>query len=219
MKYTRVLSHIPGFVLGVCIFAAAGFAFAEEPAATTPPAAGTATAVFAGGCFWCMEPPFDETPGVLATTSGYTGGSVANPTYEQVSAGGTGHAEALQVIYDPSKVSYETLLSVFWRNIDPLTADAQFCDHGNQYRSAIFYATEQEKSLAEAGKAALESDKRFDKPIVTEIVAAGPFFPAEDYHQNYYQKNPLRYRYYRFACGRDARLKELWGDEAGGGKH
>jgi peptide-methionine (S)-S-oxide reductase len=173
-----------------------------------------ATATFAGGCFWCMEPPFDKLDGVVATTSGYTGGQTVNPTYEQVSAGGTGHAESVQVAYDPAKVSYETLLDVFWHNIDPLTANAQFCDHGTQYRSAIFYGNEEERRLAEASKAALEQSGRFKgRPIVTEIVPASTFYPAEEYHQDYYLKNPVRYHYYRYRCGRDQRLQELWGPE------
>jgi peptide-methionine (S)-S-oxide reductase len=168
-----------------------------------------AVATFAGGCFWCMEPPFDELPGVVSTTSGYTGGGKANPTYEQVSSGTTGHAEAMQVRYNPKKVSYEKLLEVFWRNIDPLTADRQFCDRGPQYRSAIFYHDEEQRRLAQRSKEAL--DGRFDEPIVTEITPAGAFYPAEEYHQDYYKKNPLRYKLYRWNCGRDARLAEVWG--------
>ncbi len=174
-----------------------------------------AVAIFAGGCFWCMEPPFDKTEGVISTTSGYTGGTVANPTYKEVSAGGTGHAEAVKVVYDPSKVSYEQLLHVFWRNIDPIRKDAQFCDVGSQYRSAIFYLDEEQRKLAEKSKADLDASGRIPKPIVTEIVKAGPFYPAETYHQDYYLKNPVRYAYYRWGCGRDARLEQVWGDEAG----
>ena len=170
-----------------------------------------AVATFAGGCFWCMEPPFDTLPGVLATTSGYTGGQTRNPTYEQVSAGGTGHDEAVQVRYDPAKVSYEKLLEVFWRNIDPLAKGRQFCDIGSQYRSAIFFHDETQRKLAE------ESKKRLEKPrgwqVATEIVPAGPFYPAEEYHQDYYRKNPLRYKFYRQGCGRDRRLGELWGSD------
>lgn len=179
-----------------------------------PPAAmdkGQAIATFAGGCFWCMEHPYDELKGVISTTAGYTGGQLENPTYEQVSAGGTGHAEAVEVTYDPKKVSYQKLLDVFWHNIDPLTRDAQFCDSGHQYRSAIFYNNQEQKRLAEQSKQKLEESGRFDQPIVTEIVKAGPFYPAEDYHQNYYTKNPLQYKFYRFTCGRDQRLEELWG--------
>jgi len=169
------------------------------------------TATFAGGCFWCMEPPFDKVEGVISTTSGYTGGSTVNPTYEQVSSGTTGHAETLQVLFDPAKVSYRKLLDVYWHNVDPLAKDRQFCDVGNQYRSAIFYHNEEQKRLAEESKKQLESSGRFPQPIVTEIVPATAFYPAEDYHQDYYKKNPVRYNFYRFSCGRDQRLKELWG--------
>lgn len=184
-----------------------------------PPAggAGYAKATFAGGCFWCMEGPFDGLDGVVSTTSGYTGGAKKNPTYEQVSAGGTGHAEAVQVIYDPKKVTYEKLLYVFWRNIDPTVRDRQFCDHGPQYRSAVFYHDEAQKQAALASKAALEQAKKLPAPIQTEITAASTFYPAEDYHQDYYVKNPIRYKFYRHNCGRDARLEKLWGAEAGGG--
>ncbi|MCF8033395.1 MAG: peptide-methionine (S)-S-oxide reductase MsrA [Desulfarculaceae bacterium] len=170
----------------------------------------TAVATFAGGCFWCMEPPFDKLEGVVSTTSGYTGGQTENPTYEEVSAGTTGHAEALRVVYDPAKVSYQKLLEVFWRNIDPTVKDRQFCDVGNQYRSAIFYHDAEQKRLADQSRAKLEASGKFDA-IHTEIVPAGPFYPAEDYHQNYYEKNPVRYKYYRWGCGRDKRLDELWG--------
>ena len=169
------------------------------------------TATFAGGCFWCMEPPFDKLDGVVSTTSGYTGGQVKNPSYEEVSSGVTGHAESVQVVFDPRKISYSQLLDVFWHNIDPLTLDAQFCDHGSQYRTAIFYHNEEQKQLAEASKKALEESGRFSQPIVTEIVPAGEFYKAEDYHQDYYQKNPLRYKYYRYSCGRDQVLEQLWG--------
>jgi len=172
-------------------------------------------ATFAGGCFWCMEHPFDELPGVVSVTSGYTGGHKQNPTYEEVSAGGTGHAEAVQIVYDPAKVSYEKLLSVFWHNIDPTTRDRQFCDEGHQYRSAIFYHNEEQHRLALQSKAQLEKIKTFREPVVTEIVPATEFYPAEEYHQHYYKKNPIRYKFYRTTCSRDHRLKELWGDEAG----
>ena len=195
---------------------AATLATAVAHAATTvkiPP--GHAVATFAGGCFWCMEPPYDKIPGVDATISGYTGGRVANPSYEQVSSGSTGHAEAVQVVYDPKKVTYEQLLDIFWHNIDPTVKDRQFCDGGSQYRSAIFYHDEGQRKAAEASKAALEKSKPFKEPIVTQIVMAGPFYPAEDYHQDYYTKNPVRYNLYRSGCGRDARLKQLWGDKAG----
>jgi peptide-methionine (S)-S-oxide reductase len=172
-------------------------------------------ATFAGGCFWCMEHPFDELPGVVSVTSGYTGGHKKNPTYEEVSAGGTGHAESVQIIYDPARIAYEKLLEVFWHNIDPTVKDRQFCDTGNQYRSAIFYHNEEQHRLALQSKAALEKNKPFKGPIVTEIVQATEFYPAEEYHQHYYKKNPIRYKFYRFNCGRDKRLKELWGSEAG----
>jgi peptide-methionine (S)-S-oxide reductase len=162
-----------------------------------------------------MEPPFDKLPGVISTTSGYTGGHKQQPTYHEVSAGGTGHAEAVQVVYDPQKVSYEKLLEVFWHNIDPTQKDGQFCDHGNQYRTAIFYHDETQKQLAEASKTQLQSTKPFQGEIVTEIVPAGEFYPAEDYHQDYYLKNPLRYKFYRTTCGRDQRLQTLWGKASG----
>jgi len=174
----------------------------------------TAVATFAGGCFWCMEPPFDKIDGVISTTSGYTGGQKLNPTYEEVSSGGTGHAEAVQIIYDPNTVSYQQLLKIFWRNVDPTTADRQFCDTGRQYRTAIFYHDEEQKRLAEESKAGLEKNKPFNQAIVTEITPASEFYPAEDYHQNYYQKNPVRYKFYRYNCGRDQRLEELWGNKA-----
>ena len=172
-------------------------------------------ATFAGGCFWCMEHPFDQIPGVVSVTSGYTGGQKKSPTYEEVSAGGTGHAESVQIVYDPSRVTYEKLLEVFWHNIDPTVKDRQFCDTGHQYRSAIFYQNEEQHRLALQSKALLEKSKPFKEPIVTEIVQATEFYPAEDYHQHYYKKNPIRYKYYRTRCGRDNRLKELWGNAAG----
>ena len=171
--------------------------------------AGSAKATFAGGCFWCMEGPFDSVPGVLATTSGYTGGSKKKPTYEEVSSGTTGHAESMEVTYDPTKVTYAQLLDVFWRNVDPTDGGGQFCDRGTQYRSAIFYRTEEERRLAEESKA--RAAEKLKKPIVTQIVPATEFYPAEDYHQDYYKKNPLKYKYYRYSCGRDARLEQLWG--------
>jgi len=180
---------------------------------TVPP--GHAVATFAGGCFWCMEPPYEKLPGVVEVISGYTGGSKANPTYEQVSAGSTGHAEAVQVVYDPKKVTYEQLLDVFWHNIDPTVKDRQFCDSGTQYRSAIFYMDNAQRQAAEASLAALQKSRPFKEPIVTQIAMAGAFYPAEEYHQDYYKKNPVRYQIYRSGCGRDARLKQLWGDKAG----
>lgn len=195
------------FFLGLLFFGGLfGLAGLDTATAVEP-----AKATFAGGCFWCMEGPFDKLEGVISTTVGYTGGHTKNPTYKQVSAGGTGHAEAVEVLYDPEKISYAELLKVFWHNVDPLTADGQFCDKGNQYRSEIFYHNEEQKRLAEASKKALETSGRFDKPIVTRISPASTFYPAEEYHQNYYRKNPLRYKFYRYGCGRDDRLEELWG--------
>lgn len=172
-------------------------------------------AVFAGGCFWCMEAPFDRLDGVLSVTPGYSGGHTRNPTYREVSAGGTGHAESVQIVFDPARISYGRLLDVFWHNIDPTSRNRQFCDSGNQYRSAIFYAGEEQRRQALQSKAALERNKPFREPVVTEISPAGVFYPAEEYHQHYYRKNPLRYAYYRNGCGRDQRLKELWGAQAG----
>jgi peptide-methionine (S)-S-oxide reductase len=177
-------------------------------AVPSPGSAQTAKATFAGGCFWCMEPPFDELNGVISTTSGYTGGKTKNPTYEQVSSGTTGHAEALQVVYDPKKITYEKLLEVFWHNIDPLAVDGQFCDFGSQYRSAIFYHDASQKNAAEKSKKAVQA--RFKQPIATEITAATVFYPAEEYHQDYYKKNPVRYKLYSHGCGRAQRLEELW---------
>ena len=175
-------------------------------------AEGQAVATFAGGCFWCMEPPFDKLDGVISTTSGYSGGHQDNPTYKQVSAGQTGHTEVIQVVYDPDKVTYQQLLETFWVNIDPLTANAQFCDRGSQYRSGIFYHDPEQQKLAEASAKAIQA--MFDKPVVTEITEFSKFYPAEDYHQDYYTKNPVRYNYYRWGCGRDKRLEELWGPPA-----
>jgi peptide-methionine (S)-S-oxide reductase len=192
------------FAIGAMLLALASTAYAAE-------STGMAKATFAGGCFWCMEPPFDELDGVLSTTSGYIGGTKKNPTYQEVSAGTTGHAEAVEISYDPRKITYSKLLEVFWRNIDPLTRNGQFCDMGSQYRSAIFYHDETQKRIAEDSKSALS--KRFKEPIVTEIVPASQFYPAEDYHQDYYKKNPIRYKLYTYSCGREARLKEVWGNE------
>ena len=169
----------------------------------------TATATFAAGCFWCVESDFDKVAGVMSTTSGYTGGQVKNPSYEQVSAGGTGHAEAVEIVYDPARVTYEQLLDHFWKNVDPLSAHRQFCDVGDQYRPAIFVHDDAQRAAAETSKARIQ--QRFKQPVVVQIVAAGPFYKAEGYHQDYYKKNPVQYRYYRWSCGRDARLKDLWG--------
>jgi peptide-methionine (S)-S-oxide reductase len=208
-------------LLASSILVLGGLLAACEPtAAQAPqPQAKTATpmvdnpgvAIFAGGCFWCTESDFDKVPGVIDTTSGYIGGHVDNPTYEQVSAGTSGHIEAVRVRFDPSKTSYAQLLEAFWPTIDPITANAQFCDRGPQYRSAIFYSNAEEQQLAEASKATLEQSGRLPAPVVTEILAASTFYPAEDYHQDYYQRNPLRYNYYRNGCGRDQRLEKLWG--------
>jgi peptide-methionine (S)-S-oxide reductase len=180
-------------------------------AAGAAQAQATAKATFAGGCFWCVESDFDKVPGVLSTTSGYTGGKTANPTYEQVSANTTGHAEVVEIVFDPAKVSYEQLLAKFWRSIDPTTKDRQFCDAGSPYRTAIYTHGDAQYAAAQASLAALEKSKPFKEPIVTTIERAGAFYTAEDYHQDYYKKNPVRYQYYRASCGRDARLKQLWG--------
>ncbi len=174
----------------------------------------TKVATFAGGCFWCVESDFDKVPGVISTTSGYIGGKTFSPSYEQVSAGSTGHTEAVQVVYDPARVSYPKLVEYFWRTIDPTVKDRQFCDAGSQYRSGIFTHDDEQHQAALASKAALDKSKPFPAPVVTEVTRATAFFAAEDYHQDYYKKNPVRYAYYRNGCGRDARLKELWGKEA-----
>lgn len=168
-------------------------------------------AYFAGGCFWCMEEVFEKVEGVLSATSGYMGGTVSNPTYEEVSAGRTGHAESVEVVYDPAKVSYQKLLDVFWHNVDPITPNAQFCDHGSQYRSAIFFQTDEEKHASDASKQAIEQSRRFTEPIVTQIVVTSKFYPAEEYHQDFYKKNPVRYKLYKYNCGRAQRLEALWG--------
>lgn len=198
-----------------CFALIAGLGPAAHAQTVKPAPAAAATtyakATFAGGCFWCVEEAFDAAPGVVSTVSGYMGGQTRNPTYESVSSGRTGHAEVVQVEYDPAKTSYDKLLEVFWRNIDPIQRDGQFCDHGTQYRSAIFYHGAEQKRLAEASKAALMKNKPFKGEIVTEVTAAGEFYPAEEYHQGYYKKNPARYKFYKTGCGRAARLKELWG--------
>jgi peptide-methionine (S)-S-oxide reductase len=191
------MPHLPLFALLLCL---AGPAVAQT----------TAKATFAGGCFWCVEADFDKLPGVLSTTSGYTGGQTANPSYEQVSSNTTGHAEAVEIVYDPARISYAQLLAHFWRTIDPTTPDRQFCDIGSSYRTAIFTHDAAQMAAALASLAALEKSKPFKEPIVTQIVAAGTFTPAEAYHQDYYKKNPVRYQYYRASCGRDLRLKQLW---------
>ena len=198
------LKRIGGLLL---LFGA--FVFQSSQAADS---ANLAKATFAGGCFWCMEPPFDKLPGVVSTTSGYIGGKKLNPTYREVSDGETGHAEAVQIVYDPAKITYEQLLNVFWHNVDPTVIDQQFCDHGSQYRTGIFVHDDTQKKQAEASRVALMKSKPFKASIVTEIIVASTFYPAEDYHQDYYLKNPVKYKFYRFNCGRDARLKELWGE-------
>ena len=210
---TRALARgatLTGALMGFILILTAADAYAQ-PDTRSRATQKSAVVVFAGGCFWCMEPPYDKLPGVISTTSGYIGGNVANPSYEQVSAGGTGHTEAVQVRYDPTRIGYARLLEVFWRNIDPVAVDRQFCDVGAQYRSAIFYGNPEQQRLAEASKRKLDSSGRFKRPIATEIVAASTFYPAETYHQDYYRKNPLRYNFYRRSCGRDKRLQEVWG--------
>ncbi len=208
---------LPILLLSLLVTACAPDSGADQTAESAgTPAAGRedlARATFAGGCFWCMEPPFDKLDGVISTTSGYIDGHVKNPTYQQVSAGVTGHTEAVEIIFDPAKISYAELLEVFWRNIDPLAVDRQFCDRGSQYRTGIYAHGDEQLRLAEESRDALVRSQRFDRPIATEIEAATKFYPAEDYHQDYYQKNPVRYKMYRTGCGRDRRLQELWGDE------
>lgn len=204
----KTLRHWMTWLAFACCIAITAQAYGQASKAPQP---ATAKATFAGGCFWCMEPPYDKLPGVISTISGYMGGKTKNPTYESISSGTTGHAEVVQVEYDPTKISYEKLLEVFWRNVDPTQRDGQFCDHGSQYRTAIFYHDDQQKKLAEASKAALEKNKPFKGDIVTELAAAPQFYRAEEYHQDFYKKNPTRYKVYRSGCGRDARLHALWG--------
>lgn len=184
--------------------------------ASVAQAAERGEALFAGGCFWCFEAAFEGVPGVTSVVSGYTGGTKKDPTYDEVSGGGTGHAESVRVLFDPTKTTYAKLLQVFWHNIDPLSASGQFCDRGSQYRSAIFYLDDAQRKAAEASKQAITAAKHFPSPIVTEITQGGPFYTAEEYHQDFYKKNPIRYQSYRLGCGRDRRLHELWGAEAGG---
>ncbi len=198
-------SILSAIATALVVAAAVPQAAADEPEST-------AHATFAGGCFWCLEADFEKLDGVLTVTSGYTGGRLADPTYKQVSAGGTGHAEAIRVVYDPSVVTYDELLDYFWHNIDPTVEDRQFCDVGSQYRSAIFFHDEAQRQAAESSLARLRNDKPFPQPIVTEITKAGTFYPAEAYHQDYAKKNPIRYAYYRKGCGRDQRLEQLWGE-------
>jgi peptide-methionine (S)-S-oxide reductase len=186
------------------------YVYASEQDATTSKLEKNERAIFAGGCFWCMEPPFDKLDGVISTTSGYTAGDKKNPTYKEVSAGSTGHTEAIEIVYDPEKITYSELLDVFWINIDPVAVDRQFCDAGSQYRSGIYYLNDSQQADAMRSLREITDNKPFEGKIATEILPASTFYPAEDYHQDYYQKNPLRYKYYRFACGRDQRLQELW---------
>ena len=207
-KRNRIRTLLAALLCGSALVAASGAAMAQ---ASSEPQLAKAT--FAGGCFWCMEPPYDELDGVVSTTSGYIDGQTENPTYKQVTTGKTGHTEAVEIVYDPAKVSFEKLVEVFWRNIDPTDAGGQFCDRGNQYRSTLFYHDEAQRRIAESSKAALEADKPFRSDIVTPIVAASTFYVAEEYHQDYYMKNPVRYKFYRSSCGRDRRLAALWGKE------
>jgi len=210
-------SPLKGLLAGALalVFGAAPVTAEDRTREAATPAAGLAVATFAGGCFWCMEPPFDKTPGVVSTTSGYTGGHKAGATYHEVTAGGTGHYEAVRVVYDRQKVSYDKLLDVFWHNVDPVDAGGQFCDRGASYRTAVFVHDAEQKRLAEAAKTALTESKRFSQPIATAIVEAGPFWVAEDYHQDYYLKNPAKYKFYRWNCGRDTRLEAVWGKPPG----
>ena len=198
--------------LGAAKIVAIVLAAASIPAAAQSPTTATAKATFAGGCFWCMESDFDKVPGVISTTSGYTGGTTVNPTYMEVGSGRTGHAESVEVVYDPTKITYGQLLDAFWHNIDPLAKDRQFCDIGNEYRTAIFVHGEEQRRLAEESKKRIEVQLK--APVYTEIVAAGPFYRAEEYHQDYYLKNPVRYKYYRWSCGRDQRLEQIWGKKS-----
>jgi peptide-methionine (S)-S-oxide reductase len=210
MPFGKTVSLIAG-VLAALLLAAASVLAQSAPPAGDKSGSGLAVATFAGGCFWCMEPPYDAIDGVVSTVSGFMGGRTPNPTYQQVTAGGTGHIEVVHVTYDPQKVSFEKLLEVYWRNIDPYDAGGQFCDRGESYTTAIFAHTAEQKRLAEASKAALAATGPLKQPIATVVRDAGPFTPAEDYHQDYYIKNPLRYKFYRYNCGRDQRLQEIWG--------
>ena len=214
--YFRKASLVIG-ALGVSIVVVLATADGRDNAGANPTISSSnevAIATFAGGCFWCMEPPYDGIDGVISTISGYVGGHLDNPSYEQVSSGTTGHAEAVEITYDPARVSYDELLEIFWRNIDPTTPDRQFCDRGSQYRPGIFYHNDLQKQTALASLDKIEKNKPFKAPIRTEIVAATEFFQAEDYHQDFYLKNPIRYKYYRFNCGRDQRLRQLWGERS-----
>jgi peptide-methionine (S)-S-oxide reductase len=207
MNYPRIACLLVALALST-----RGLAEQPQPKPATGASSNqSATAIFAGGCFWCLEADFDKLPGVLSTESGYAGGTLRNPTYDQVSRGGTGHAESVRVTYDPAQVQYEKLLDYFWHHVDPTVKDRQFCDIGNQYRTAIFYQNDMQRRAALTSKAAFEKTGRFAR-IYTEIAPAGVFYPAEEYHQDYYKKNPIRYKYYRTSCGRDARVNEVWGE-------
>jgi peptide-methionine (S)-S-oxide reductase len=212
MDRRRSLKWLFGVTATALLLGSIGSAAVAQPAKSTDGAKAAATAIFAGGCFWCMEADFEKLPGVIAAESGYTGGKTPNPSYEQVSAGGTGHTEAVRVSYDPAKLSYQQLVDYFWRHIDPTVKDRQFCDVGSQYRSAIYWQNEAERKIAEASRDALKRSGKLPQ-VYTEIVAASMFYPAEEYHQDYYKKNPIRYTYYRRGCGRDARVHEVWGDK------
>lgn len=199
--------------VSVALLVASVFVFAAPIAADETKKTAVAVATFAGGCFWCVESDFDHVPGVTKTISGYTGGIIKNPTYRQVTAGNSGHIEAVQIYFDPSKTSYEKLLDVFWRSIDATDSGGQFCDRGASYATAIFANSPEQKRIAEASRAKLKKSGVLER-VVTPVLTAGTFYPAEGYHQDYYTKNPLRYKFYRLSCGRDARVKELWGDQA-----
>jgi peptide-methionine (S)-S-oxide reductase len=207
--FAKAFPLIAGVLAAALIMVPAARAQSASPQAEK--SATLAVATFAGGCFWCMEPPYDALEGVVSTTSGFMGGTTPNPTYQQVTNGGTGHIEVVQVRYDPVKVTYEKLLEVYWKNVDPYDAGGQFCDRGESYTTAIFTHTPEQKKIAEASKAALGASGPFKQPIATVVRDAGPFTAAEDYHQDYYIKNPVRYKYYRYRCGRDDRLQAIWG--------
>jgi peptide-methionine (S)-S-oxide reductase len=212
----RLIAIIGALGIAAGLFVARGGAAPGGPTVATGPApAGLAKATFAGGCFWCMETAYEGVPGVVSVTSGYTGGPEQGPSYEQVSSHGTGHAEAVQVVFDPKKVTYERLLTIFWHNVDPTNDRGQFCDFGHQYRTGIFVHDAAQRRLAEASKQAIEKTKPFAGPVLTAIEDAGPFWRAEEYHQDFYKKDPVRYHSYRLGCGRDRRLQELWGAQAG----
>ena len=212
--FRYVVAAAAALLMAVTVYV--GITAANAQSANYTPPAGAEAAIFAGGCFWCVETDFDKVEGVLATISGYSGGTTKNPTYKVVGAGGTGHAEVVKVYYDPKKVTYSHLVEVFWRTVDPLDAGGQFCDRGDVYRTAIFAIGAEQLKIAQASKAALEKSGRFKQPLATEVKLAGEFTPAEEYHQDFYKKDPGRYYSYRAGCGRDAKVKALWGAEAGG---